>query len=984
MTPRWRLFPKYALLIIALVGGLLIASGATSIYFSWRENEQNLIALQAEKAQAAAARIEQYILEIEHQLGWTTMPALEVGADPFESRRTEYQKLFRLVPAITEAAWLDPTGHEQVRISRVAVNVDGSNDDYSRAPKFKVAQSGTTFYGPVYFRKETEPYMTIARPAGLGGGVTAAEVNLKFVWEVVSRIRIGEKGAAYVVDDAGVLIAHPDISLVLRKTDLNSLPQVSALKQPEASARPSARGIDGAPVLSAHAAIPTLRWTVFVESPEAEAFAPLYASILRAGLLLAAGLLVSMVASFFLARALVRPLRELQEGAARIGAGELDRRIDVRTGDELESLAEQFNKMGMALRESYAGLEGKVAARTAELSEALEQQIATAEILRVISGSITDTQPVFDAIVQSCRRLFGGKAVHLAMPRSNVIESVAFASDSEDRPRGIGFLKPWPLDRGSGAGTCILEARVIAVADTVEGARQFSRMPELAIALGYRSCLFVPLLRDGKALGSLTILRAMTGEFHAQEIALAQTFADQAVIAIENARLFNETQEALQQQKASAEVLAVISSSVADTQPVFDKILDSCKHLFGGDELDVLLVDAQGQLQVAAYVGKAHEAVMATFPAPLVGSAPGRAIAERRVVHYADVLNDPDTPPVLRRMGKVAGYHSVAFAPMLWEDRGIGVVGVARSRGAFNDKELALLQTFADQAVIAIQNARLFNETKEALERQTATAEVLKVISASPTDVEPVLNAVAERAGLLCKSESSRVWLLVAGDKLRAMAQYGPSLGGDDELPLRRSSVVGRAFLDRRLLHVVDVVPLIETEYPDIRELQARHGFRTVLVVPMLRDGQPIGAITLLRRWVQPFPDADVRLVQTFADQAVIAIENVRLFNETKEALQQQTATAEVLKVISSSVADAAPVFEKILESCQRLFASNEQGIIFIGKEGGMHLAAHHGQARRRLEDMFPSAQTGDFQSLLLECGVLHFKSVLADADVPP
>ncbi|MEO5881556.1 MAG: cache domain-containing protein, partial [Caldimonas sp.] len=642
MTPRWRLFPKYALLIIALVGGMLIASGAISIYSAWLENRRNLIALQEEKAQAAATRIEQYILDIEHQLGWSALPTANTGADLLEQRRIDYLKLLRQVPAITEAAWIDASGHEQLRISRLAMDVVGGGADLSREPKFSVAHGGPTFYGPVYFRKDTEPYMTISRPAGSGGGVTAVEVNLKFVWDVVSRIKIGAAGLAYVVDSTGTLIAHPDISLVLRKTDLKALPQVVGLSLPEGKAPVEARGLKGEKVLSAHAAIPTLRWTVFVESPEAEAFAPLYASILRAGLLLAAGLGVSMVASYFLARALVRPLRELQEGAARIGAGELDRRIEVRTGDELESLAEQFNKMGTALKESYAGLEGKVAARTIELSEALEQQTATAEILRVISGSITDTQPVFEAIVRSCRRLFGGKAVHLAMPRGDMIENVAFAADVP-RPEGQGFLKPWPLDRGSGAGTCILDARVVAVADTVEGARQFPRMHDLAIALGYRSCLFVPLLKDGRALGSITILRETTGAFLDQEIALAQTFADQAVIAIENVRLFNETQEALQQQKASAEVLAVISSSVADTQPVFDKILDSCKHLFGGDELDVLLVDAQGRLQVAAYVGKAHEAVMATFPAPLVGSAPGRAITERRVVHYADVLNDPDT-----------------------------------------------------------------------------------------------------------------------------------------------------------------------------------------------------------------------------------------------------------------------------------------------------------------------------------------------------
>jgi GAF domain-containing protein len=200
-----------------------------------------------------------------------------------------------------------------------------------------------------------------------------------------------------------------------------------------------------------------------------------------------------------------------------------------------------------------------------ETKEALERQTATAEILRVISGSITDTQPVFEAIVQSCRRLFGGKAVHLAMPRGDMIEDVAFAADAP-APKGIGFLKPWPLDRGSGAGTCILEGRVISVADTLEGAKRFPRMHDLAIALGYRSCLFVPLLKDGKALGSITILRETTGDFDAQEIALAQTFADQAVIAIENVRLFNETQDALERQTATAECCAS-SQRPIDVQP---------------------------------------------------------------------------------------------------------------------------------------------------------------------------------------------------------------------------------------------------------------------------------------------------------------------------------------------------------------------------------------------------------------------------------
>ncbi len=319
MRRRWRLFPKYALLIITLVGGMLIASGAIGIYFSWRETQANLVALQVEKAQNAATRIEQYIRDIEHEISWTALPRVDADGDALEQRRIEYLKLQRQEPAITEVVWIDPQGREQLRISRLAMDAIGSGTDLSQDPKFRKVASGEVpvWYGPVYFRKGTEPYMTIARPAGSDGGVTAAEVNLKFVWDVVSRIKIGATGLAYVVDSTGTLIAHPDISLVLKKSDLSALPQVAALRGPADGAPLLARDSKGEEVLSAHAAIPTLRWTVFVESPRAEAFAPLYATLQRTSLVLIVALLISMAASFFLARALVRPLRALQEGAAQ-------------------------------------------------------------------------------------------------------------------------------------------------------------------------------------------------------------------------------------------------------------------------------------------------------------------------------------------------------------------------------------------------------------------------------------------------------------------------------------------------------------------------------------------------------------------------------------------------------------------------------------------------------------------------------------------
>ena len=379
MKRRWRLFPKYATLIISLVGGTLLASAAVGLYFSYREIQDHLAALQTEKAQGAASRIEQFVLEIQQQLVWTALPRADSTGDPLEARRLEYIRLLRQVPAVTEVAWVAPDGKEQLRLSRVAMDSLGGGIDQSSQSGFRAASAGQVHYGEVYFRKETEPYMTIWRPAGGVGtgadgrprsrdGVTVAEVNLKLVWDLVSRIKIGNSGLAYVIDSGGTLIAHPDISLVLQKIDMKPLPQVAALTRQEDE--PLGRNLEGKEVFSAHVAIPTLHWTVFVESPRSEVLAPLYISILRLAIVLAAGLLVAMVASFVLARALVRPLRALQAGAARIGRGELEQRIEVHTGDEIEGLAEQFNKMGADLHASYTGLERQVQERTRQLERA--------------------------------------------------------------------------------------------------------------------------------------------------------------------------------------------------------------------------------------------------------------------------------------------------------------------------------------------------------------------------------------------------------------------------------------------------------------------------------------------------------------------------------------------------------------------------------------------------------------------------------------
>jgi GAF domain-containing protein/CheY-like chemotaxis protein len=523
-----------------------------------------------------------------------------------------------------------------------------------------------------------------------------------------------------------------------------------------------------------------------------------------------------------------------------------------------------------------------------ETKEALERQTATAEVLRVISASVTDTGPVFDAIVQSCRRLFAGKAVHLAMPRDDMIESVAFAHSAEEPERtGVGFLKPWPLDRGSGAGTCILESRVIAVADTTEGAKRFPRMRDLAIALGYRSCLFVPMLREGKAIGSLTILRETPGEFDRQEIALAQTFADQAVIAIENARLFNETREALETQTATADILKVISESPTDVQPVLDAIAERAKTLC--DAIIGVVTRFDGEwVQVAAVRGASARSVAAmrsAFPLrPGDAAITARAIRDRAPVQIADVLLDPGYR--LKDEARQAAFRSAMAVPMLREGQILGSLAVCRAEaGAFPDKQLRLLQTFADQAVIAIENVRLFNETKEALERQTATAEVLRVISNSVADTAPVFDKILESCRHLFAVEQLGIFLLDDAGQVHAAAWRGSALEAFMHTfprPLDET-LTSRVIRERRAIHIVDAAALPDAPAA-VRGIVKLIGSHSVVMAPMLWEGRGIGSILTLRQPPRPFSDKEMDLLKTFADQAVIAIQNARLFKEAQEA----------------------------------------------------------------------------------------------------
>ena len=357
--PRRHLFRKYMLVFVTVVCGTMLASGLMEAYFSYQENKASLVRIQRERALAAASKIGRFVEEIERQISWV-LPALGgVRALNPKQWRIDFLRLLRSVPSVTELRYLDSSGKEQLQVSRFAMDVVGSGADFSQEPKFFNATENKSYCSPIYFRRESEPYMSIAIAGRrIDSGVVVAEVNLKFVWEVISQIKVGKTGRAYATDAAGNLIAHPDISLVLKKTNLSSLHHVAAAMVPSPERGEDlqkkvsvSRDLKGQNVLTAYADISPLGWFVFLEQPLEEAFEPLYASIYRTFSLLLIAVALAVFTSFVLARRLVKPIRALQKGASLVGMGQLDHRIEIHTQDELESLGKEFNRMTAKIAE---------------------------------------------------------------------------------------------------------------------------------------------------------------------------------------------------------------------------------------------------------------------------------------------------------------------------------------------------------------------------------------------------------------------------------------------------------------------------------------------------------------------------------------------------------------------------------------------------------------------------------------------------------
>ena len=611
-----------------------------------------------------------------------------------------------------------------------------------------------------------------------------------------------------------------------------------------------------------------------------------------------------------------------------IGAG---KRAKAQRGKTVARKGRTAPKPAAPRTSSATAKKSTVAQLSRQLNEAYQQQTAAADVLKVISRSTFDLQIVLNTLVETAARLCEADLANIWRPTKRASYHLAanFGIPGKDKERrsNKAYLESIELEpgRGSIVGRVLLEKKPVQIHDVQADPDYLLRK---IISIGdYRTVLGVPLMREGEPIGVIALTRCTVRPFTGKQIELVSTFADQAVIAIENARLLAEQREALERQTATAEVLQVINSSPGKLAPVFEAILEKAHGLCAASDGSLQLYDGKSFYAVAVHgLSEAFAELLRQGYVPGANHPAQRLLHGERFTHLSDIGKNDD--PISRVAFELSGIRTSLFIPLRKDGSLVGqIVAARREVRTFSEKEIALLENFAAQAVVAMENARLLSELRQSLRQQTATADVLKIITRSTFDLQAVLDTLVKSATQLCEAQDALIFL-PSGNVYRVVARYGYSLEYHkfmevNPIDLDRGSVVGRAVIDKQRIHVTDVLADVDYTRHDAQKIA---GYRTALGVPLLREGNVVGVIFLTRIKPQPFTEKQIDLVTTFADQAVIAIENARLFNEVQqrtndlsESLQQQTATADVLKVISRSAFDLQTVLDTLTESAARL-----------------------------------------------------------------